>query len=348
MAVPTDLTRPASANVVPVRLPGFVVGEATEGAGFDVSSSGTLAMLPAGAERMSRRLVLVDTAGRVEALPLPPGQYEQVRISPDGRQAIIQTIEGVITLWIYDFGRATLTPLVKANETSQAGVWTADSQRVIFRATRKGLRNLFWKAADGTGAEERLIEKEGVVHTPHSVTPDGKWVVDGEGGGRETGPDLWMASLDGDRTTATPIVATPASELNAMVSPNGAWLAYMSDDSGRNEIYVRPFPEPGARTLVSRNGGMEPLWSRDGRRLFFLEGDKFMAVDVATSSSFSASVPRVLYEAPFQFSPNATTSYSLAPDGERFLRVQSVHPDLPANRIDIVLNLREELRRLLK
>jgi serine/threonine-protein kinase len=347
MAVPLDLTRPVSANVVPVRLPGFVVGEATEGAGFDVSSSGTLAMLPAGAERMSRRLVLVDSAGRVEALPLPPGQYEQVRVSPDGRQAIVQTIEGVITLWLYDFGRATLTPFVKASETSQAGVWTADSQRVIFRATRKGLRNLFWKAADGTGAEERLTDREGVVHTPHSVTPDGKWVIYGEGGGRETGADLWMASLDRDRTT-TPIIATTAGELNGMVSPNGAWLAYSADDSGRSEIYVRPFPAPGARTPVSRNGGVEPLWSRDGRQLFFLEGDKFMAVDVGTSPAFSASVPRVLYEAPFHFSPNATTSYSLAPDGKRFLRVQSVHPDPPANRIDIVLNLREELRRLLK
>jgi serine/threonine protein kinase/Tol biopolymer transport system component len=347
MAVPFDLERPGPASGAPTRLPSLVHGEAAEGSGFEVSSAGVLATLPVSSERLSRRVAIVDQSGRAEALPIPVNAYEQVRISPDGKQAIVQLLEGVVTLWLYDFERASLTPLVKASSSSQVGVWTVDSKRVIYRGTRKGSRNLYWRAADGTGVEERLTTKEGVVQSPQSVSSDGNWAIFSEGG-LGTGSDLWKVSLTGDKKVQQ-ILVTPTNETEAVVSPaGGGWLAYVADDAGRDEVYVQPFPGPGPRIPISRNGGDEPLWSRDGRQLFFLNRDKFMAADVTMSPAFSASAPRQLYEAQFMVSPNNTTSYSLAPDGKRLLRVQAVQPEQPATRIEVVVNWTEELRRLVK
>ena len=346
MALPFDPAQPSVTGAAPVRLPGLIPGDAAEGPGFEVSSSGVLAALPAGPERLARRPVWVDASGRTEPLPVPVQQYEHVSISPDGTRAVLQILEGVVNLWLFDFERAALTPLVKAGSSSQAPVWTPDSQWVIYRGTRNGSRNLYRKAADGTGTEERLTTKDGVNQTPQSVSVDGKWALFSENGGK-TGGDLWKVNLGGEHAVQ-PLLVSPANEGSGVVSTGGGWMAFTADDSGRNEVYVRPFPGPGPRVPISRDGGTEPLWSRDDRNLYFVNGHKFMTVDVTLSPSFTASVPRQLHQAPFMLSPNGATSYGLSLDGRRFLRLEPVKPDPPATRIDVVLNWREELRRLVK
>jgi Tol biopolymer transport system component len=346
MALPFNPAQPGSGGAVPIRLPGHLTGSTQESPGFEVSSSGVLATVPAGPERLARRLVWVDESGRTEPLPVPAQTYEHAVISPDGKQAVVQVLEGVVNLWLYNLERRSLTPFVKAASSTQAPIWTPDGKRVIYRGTRKGSRNLYWKAADDTGAEERLTTKDGVNQTPQSVSADGKWVIFAEVGG-DTGQDVFRVSLDGKRTVE-PLVAGPINEGSGIVSPApGTWLAYTAEYSGRVEIYVRPYPGPGPRLPISRDGGAEPLWSRDGRKLFFVNGDKFMVADVTLSPSFSASVPRQLYEAPFTLSANSATPFSQAHDG-RFLRVQPVHPDPPATRIDVVINWLEELKRLVR
>jgi len=346
MALAFNPSQPSPAGVVPVQLPGLILGDAAEGPGFEVSSSGILATLPAIPDRLARRLVWVDESNRIAPLPAPVQKYEHVTISPDGKQAVVQILEGVLNLWVYNFERSSLTPLVKAGSSSQAPMWTQDSRRVIYRGTRKGSRNLYWIAADGSGTEERLTTKDGVNQTPQSVSPDGKWAIFSENGGG-TGSDLWMVSLGGDHAVQS-VLSSPAFESAGIVSPaGGRWLAFTADDSGRVELYVRPFPGPGPRIPISRDGGTEPMWSRDGRRLFFVNGNGFMAADVTLSPSFSASVPRQLYQAPFMSSTTGATPYGLGLDG-RFLRVQPVQPEPPATRIDIVVNWRAELRRLVK
>ncbi|HEX5217373.1 MAG TPA: protein kinase [Vicinamibacterales bacterium] len=345
MALAFDPAKPDLSGAVPVRLPGPIRGDSTEAPAFEVSAAGLLATLPAGPDRVARRIVWVDETGRTEALPPPAQAYEHVSISPDGKRAVVQIMEGVVNLWMYDFERGALTPFVKAGSSSQAPVWTHDSQRVIYRATRKGFRNLYWRAADGTGDEERLTTKDGVNQTPQSVSPDGKWAIFSELGG-DTGGDVWRVSLDtGHRVEL--LVSGPSNQGFGVVSPGGDWLAYVDDDSGRNEIYLRPFPGPGPRAPISKDGGIEPRWSRDGRKLYFVTGDKFMVSDLTWAPSFTASVPRQLYQAPFLIGQNGATPFTVASDG-RFLRVQLVKPDPPPTRIDIVINWRDELARLVK
>jgi serine/threonine-protein kinase len=313
-----------------------------EGAGaYDVSSNGTLAALPGGAVRYAQRLVWVDRAGKVEPLPLPDRDYESVWISPNGLQAIVQIREGAMGLWLYDFARHTLTPLATTGGSSQAGGWTPDGRRVIYRATRNGARNLFWRAADGTGDEHRLTSSD-TVQSPGSVTPDGRWLIFHETGGAAGAGQIEILPLDTGRPE-TPKVLVGKGAANGQISPDGRWLAYQLLLAGRNEVYVQPFPGPGPRIQVSTDGGLDALWSHDGRELFYLSGDRLMAVDVSTSPTFSAGTPRVLVQGRYRPSPNSKTAWDVSSDGRRFLRIQQTEPERPLNRIDVALNWLAEL-----
>jgi len=334
-------------GVVPIALPESPRLEGEGAAAYALSTDGTLVYLPGGDARRAQRLVWVDRAGLAEPLPLPERDYHSVVISPDGRRAIVQIEEGMVGLWLHDFARQTLTPFATSGGSSQAPVWTPDGQRVIYRGTRAGFRNLFWKAADGTGEEGRLTTKADVVQTPTSVSPDGHWLVFNEEGSAQTGGQIWMVPLDGERSATDSERPVPVEErtplllvqgTNGQVAPDGNWIAYQSLVSGRDEIYVQPFPGPGPRQPISTGGAQSPLWSRDGSELFFTTLDKLMAVDVTTTPTFSASAPRVVFEGRYRDSFNGNTPYAISADGRRFLRVQQVQPDRALTHIDVVLN----------
>jgi serine/threonine-protein kinase len=142
------------------------------------------------------------------------------------------------------------------------------------------------------------------------------------------------------------VVKTPFLEAAPRLSPDGRWLAYTSDESGRSQALVQSFPVPGGRTQISTSGGTEPVWSRDGRELCYLNGDAMMAVEIRTSPTFTAGTPRMLFEGRFVRSPNTVASYDVSADGRRFLRVQPMHPDPPRDQIQVTLNWFEELKRL--
>ena len=161
----------------------------------------------------------------------------------------------------------------------------------------------------------------------------------------ETGPDVWALPAGGDRKPRV-IVRTPFDDGYPRLSPDGHWLAYTSDESGRMEVFVQPFAGPGRRSQISNDGGAEPVWSRDGRELFYLNGDKMMAVEITTTPAFKAGTPRLLFEGRYRPGPTDVAGYDVTSDGQRFLRVQPVHPDPPTNQIHVVLNWFEELRRL--
>jgi dipeptidyl aminopeptidase/acylaminoacyl peptidase len=342
MAVPFALSR-LTVTGTAISLNEYV-RERSEGALYAFSESGTLAYVPGSPEWDSdRRLVWVDQAGEVEPLPTPARPYMSPTISPDGRFATVAIRGDTWRIWVYDFLRATLTPLT-SGASSQTPIWTADASRVVYRATRSGFRNLFWKPADGSGEEERLAASEN-LQSPVSFSPDGKWLVFSEID-PSTGYDLWVLPMNGARTPEV-FLRTPFNEGLARVSPDGRWLAYMSDESGRREIYVQPFPGGGRKWLISTDGGNEPVWSRDGRRLFYVNGDKMMAVDVTTQAAFSAGSPRVLHEGRFVsgWELTGTTGYDVATDGRRFLRVQARETEQPPRQINVVINWHEELKR---
>ena len=349
-AVPWRPGQRSLGRAVPFSMPEHTTdGGVNEGPGnYAVSVGGTLAYVAGGRSHNARRLVWVDRSGKVTVAPLPERNYESVLISPDGKRAVAQIREGTINSWMYDLARETLTPIGASPYSSQSSVWTADGARIIYRGTRKGQRNIYRRAADGSSDEERLTTKPDVVQSPSSVSPDGRFLVFNESGAQEVGGSgLWVMRLDGDPSPRH-LFPQPAGEQNGQVSPDGQWIAYEATVASRIEIYVSPFPGPGPRHQVSKDGGAEPLWSRDGRELFFQDGARLMSAPVAPGSAFAAERPRLVYEGRFLKSLNNRTSWSVTPDGSRFLRVQQVEPERAITRIDLVLNWFEELKAKVK
>ncbi len=339
-AVPWRDQKAAVGDVAPISLPELPRLENEGASDYALSANGTLAYIAGGAARYSQRPVWVDRAGVVETLSMPERDYEAVALSPDGARAVLQIREGTIGLWLHDFARRTLTPFATASGSSQGAVWTPDGRRIVYRGTRQGTRNLYWKPTDGSGEEERLTTKPDVVQTPSSVSPDGEWLAYSEGGGPVLSA-TWVMRLTGDRTPRTFVVGGADGQF----SPDGQWMAYQSAESGNLEVYIVPFPGPGPRIPVSAGGGDSPIWSVDGRELFYTRGDQMMAVTVTRGGSLSVSAPRMLFEGRYRPNLNTVTAFDISPDGRRFIRIQQAQPERPITRIEVVLNWASQLNR---
>jgi serine/threonine-protein kinase len=148
--------------------------------------------------------------------------------------------------------------------------------------------------------------------------------------------------MDAEHKT-TPLWKSSSREWNPHMSRDGRWLAYESAESGKPEVYVRPFPKLDGKWKISTNGGTEPVWSRDGRELFYRMNNKMMVVNIAAGDAFAAGLPQVLFEGRYQFSATSVSTYDVSPDGKNFLMVQPAETVQPATQIDIVLNWPEEL-----
>ena len=219
-------------------------------------------------------------------------------------------------------------------------VWTPDGKRITFRSDQGGSQlNLFWMPADGSGPAERLAASE-YTQTPWAFSPDGKSLVFSTIN-ITNGDDFWVLPLDGERKPY-PLLQTQFNDFVATFSPDGHWIAYMSDESGQFEIYVRPFPGAVGVWQISTGGGSDPVWARSGE-LFYRNGDKMMAVDVRTTPIFKAGVPRLLFEE--RFAPGVFLAYDVTPDGKRFLIVKSAEQEQTSIQINLVLNWFEELKR---
>jgi hypothetical protein len=199
------------------------------------------------------------------------------------------------------------------------------------------------KSADGTGAEEQ-ITKLG-MNLPTSLTPDGKFAFFYKRDPK-TSMDIWMVPLEGDLKPAV-VLQTPYDEAAAKISPDGKLLAHHSNESGRFEVYVRSFPGPVGKWQISTDGGSGPIWSRNGRELFYRNGDKMMAVDITPGLSFTAGTPHVLFEGKFETRPGgpaAEADYDVSPDGQRFLMIKASQQVETPLQLNVVLNWFEELK----
>ncbi len=339
MAVPMDLARLKVTSNTPVVLDERVWTGA-QGAHYAVSDFGVLAYVPGDPKRYDRQLVWIDRSGRVEPLPIPAHAFASPQLSPDGGRLAVEIWEGTIGIWIYDFSRGTLTRLTSAG-SSQQPTWAPDGRHVAYRATRGGSRNLFWMPTDGSGEEVRLGTSDN-MQTPASFSPDGKWLAYHEIASN-TGRAIWIVQPDGDRKPEV-FLKRPANESSPRFSPDGRWMAFVSDDSGRAQVCVRPFPGPGGTSQISTLGGTEPIWSHDGRELFYLNGDKLLAVNVTTNPTLLVGTPRELFSGRYDTSVTNVTSYDVSPDGRRFLRVLPPETKQNATDIQVVINWTEELK----
>ena len=252
---------------------------------------------------------------------------------------------GTDQLWVYDLARDTLTRLTFEGANNEEAVWTPDGNRIAFESSKDGVPNrIFWQMADSSGGLERLTSGDG-VQAPSSWSADGQLLAFGEFNPR-TRQDIWVFRLS-DRK-AEPFLRTPFEEGGGRFSPDGRWLAYVSNESSRPEVYVQPYPGPGGKWHISIDGGTEPVWSRNGRELFYRSGSRMMVVETTMQQSFSAGKPRMLFEGPYFTTafPNMTVSYDVSADGQRFLVVkQTEAASRSVEHINVVLNWFDELKR---
>jgi serine/threonine-protein kinase len=305
---------------------------------FSLSSDGTLVYVPAGIQAARSNVVWVDREGVAEPVTPTPRLYGHLSVSPDGQRIALAIAEGGNTdVWVLDLDRGSLTRLTSDAALDLRPIWTPNGERVTFASNRAGPTDLYWTKADGSEPEKALLAAP-LAQSPTSWSPDGRQLVYTEEDLR-TGFDLWVLTLDGRRT---PFLRTPFDERGATFSRDGRWLAYTSNESSRDEIYVRPFPGPGQKWQISTEGGSDPVWARNGRDLFYRSGDKMMAVAISTTPTFQAQKPRVLFEGEYE-RPDPLTSYDVAPDG-RFAMVRG-ETQSALSPLHVVLNWFEELRR---
>jgi len=330
---------------------------ATGSAHFSVSATGTLIYVrgPIGGPTTGRRsLVLVDRAGIVEALKVPVGLYEAPRLSPDGRQIAVGTDDGKdANVWIVDTFGATAMRRLTFGGRNRYPVWSPDGQRIAFQSNREGDAGIFWQRADGTSQAERLTKAEaGVEQWPDSWSPDGSHIsftaLHGSTG------SLWTVAVK-ERTTA--LIAEAAAKFagRSAFSPDGRWLAYSSNETGRFEIFVQPYPPTGSRFQVGSPASVDrfvPWWSANGKELIFNEGTtRWFVVGVSTQPSLTFGSPRELPRPGgiLTLGQTGPRPYDMAADGQRVLAVLGGTPaaaNQAASRpeIRVVLNWFEELK----
>jgi len=352
-AVPFDRTRrTVTGNPVPV-LDGVITRETSGAAEFAVSQAGTLVYINGSDSPVSgpRILTWVDRMGREEPLAADPRTYVKPQLSPDGGTVVLDVRDQQFDLWTWDIARETLSRLTFDPSEDEFPVWSPDGLRIIFSSSREtGSQtdtDLFWRPADGTGFEERLLDGGGQTF-PTSFLPDGSGVlIYGTAGGLSgTNDDISVVSLSGD-AQVTPLLNTPFAESFPALSPDGKWLAYVSDESGVEEVYVRAFPDMTGRRQISNGGGTQPLWAHSGAELFYRNGDALVAVPIQTEPRFTVGNEQALFDDIYVLPPQGGPNYDVSRDDERFLMIKEFGNPSATQQIIVVQNWLEELNRLL-
>jgi eukaryotic-like serine/threonine-protein kinase len=333
-AVPFDLERLAvTGSPVPV-LDGMEFFGPAGFAFFDFSTTGSFVYFPFDPTRLEAELVWVDRKGAATPLTESRRSYFHPRLSPDGRRLLVgvRRITGA-DVWTFDLTRGSWDRLSSAG-LNWNPVWSSDGERIAFASNQSGVVSTLSMPIDRSSPPEQLTKGRAWT-SPTSWSPDGKTLLIEEQP-PSMGYDVSLLSLESGHPLR-PFLSTPATETDAKFSPDGRWIAYQSDESGRDEVYVTPYPGPGGRSRVSTDGGSEPVWSRDGRELFFKSGGKMMSVAIETRP-----ILRGLQKPLFDLTN--LDEYDVAPDG-RFLFVRTKGEATSPKSFSVVLNWFEDLQK---
>lgn len=328
VAVPFDLKALKVTGPAAPVLEGVRMDSTTGAAQFSLSSEGPLAYIPGGTATPESTLVWVDRRGKEEPLPAPARQYFFASLSPDGSRVAVQIGGPAGDIWVYDLARQTLTRMTTGGG-SRRTVWSPDSKRVAYGSLQGSVGNIYWAYPDGSGQEH--LTRSQSMQMPSSFSPDGRLLA-------FHGNGIGILPLYGDRKRQSFL----QTGFDPMFSPDGRWMAYCAPETGREEIYVRPYPGPGETLQVSNHGGIRPRWGEGGRELYYLEGNKVMRVAVTPGRELKLGPPQLLFEG----KPGQWVGYEsfATHDGKRFLMIKP-QPSPPVTQINVVENWIEDLKR---
>jgi Tol biopolymer transport system component len=325
---------------------GVAVNTSNNLAGFTASDNGVLAWRSGGTIGAQSQLVWLDRSGKTTGTIGRAGAtYDNLALSPDLQRLAVAEQEENDTgdIWIFDLARGTSTRFTFDRANDNDPVWSPDGNKVVFASERgSGRLNLFQKDAGGAGTENVLLKSDH-IQVPEDWSADGRFVllrdVD-----PKNGADLWVLPMSGD-PKPQPYLRSPFSETQARFSPNGRWVVYVSDESGRNEVYVQSFPASTRKYSVSSGGGTQPRWRGDGKELFFLTGRLAVRRTVAVADVSEAAdtlrigAQRALFETPVRTGLRARSGWEVTPDGQRFLVIAPLQDATAVNRpITVMVN----------
>jgi eukaryotic-like serine/threonine-protein kinase len=340
----TLMAQPFDADTFTLTGQNFPVAESV--GPFSVSQNGALAYM-AGGPTSRQELLWVDRSGKQLGVAAAVAGYRAVRLSPDEKSiAFDRTVETSPDVWVLDLVRGVPSRITFDPATDNLPIWSPDGRRILWPSRRSGNFDLYIKAASGAGQDEKLITMGTVTGWATDWSRDGKFVLY-QRPGDKTGQDLWMAPQStgpsSEPQTPFPYLASPFNEANGVFSPDGHWIAYESDESGRPEVYVQRFPDTNPKVQISTGGGTDAAWSKNGGELFYLAADRnLMAVPYrATVTTFEPGAGKVLFPLPGNV---VRRSYAVTGDGRRFLIGKPVDENI-SQPITMVLNWLDELKR---
>jgi eukaryotic-like serine/threonine-protein kinase len=336
MGVPIDVERRRLLGSPVVLIDHIALNAGTGLAFASLSPTGTL-VYQSGTSLS--RVVVVGKDGGARALFDDSRDYSFPRLSPDGRQlAISMGSADHRDIWLDELASGTRTRLTTEGLTNERAEWSPDGRRVLFRSDRGSRSAIWWRPADMSAEASPLLSGDRLDVFEAVLSPDARFLVYQLD---TLGSDIFYRAMSGD-TTPRPIAnSATAIENMPRVSPDGRWIAFVTSESGRDEVVVQPFPSPGGRVQVSAGGGTEPLWSHDGRRLFYRGSGKLMAADVRTAPGFSVVARDTMFADKYVFATNPHPNFDVFPDGTHFVFLEPDH----SGEMIVVTNWRAVLRK---
>jgi len=293
-----------------------------------VARDGTLVYLESSGTRM-KQMVWRDRRGaKIATIGQPQLNLQVPELSPDGQQVLVLSTEtGNNDIWVHDVARGVKQRLTFDPAREDRPVWLPKGDRISFSSNRRGEggQDIYVQSVDGTG-EAQLLVASPTFEYAYDWSADEKYVIFNQA---HQGMDLYYLKRkdDGSGYDSVPFVTNPFDMLSPKLSPDGKYLSYESNESGRYEVYVQPFPQGGGKVQVSLNGGRQPRWRGDGKELFYVVGNALVAVPVTTAGGFSAGEPQRLFEATPGVSEGRGQRYTVTPDGQKFILVEDADGD---------------------